>query len=87
MTANQITKKLQAAGIDMNAVTISRDEVEVYATNKNGEFSESKTESIVKNICKTLGFGGFRCQHGGWVLQANYETQGDYDDKNSKWHY
>jgi hypothetical protein len=67
MTAKQITKKLQNAGISLDGLSISRDEVEVCIKNQNGEVSTAKTLATMRKINRTLGFGSFRCAYGGWV--------------------
>jgi hypothetical protein len=87
MTARQITKKLTVAGIDLTHLTIDRDEVTVYVTDADGDRDYDATAALKDQVCEALGFGGFRCAYGAWVLQANPIEMGDWMDKGSRWHY
>ena len=87
MNANRITKVLQNSGIELDGLTITNNEVEVYVTKKNGEFSRRLTEIKVNKIAKVLGFGGFSCAYGGWVLREGYRVDGDWMDRTSACHY
>ena len=81
-------RKLTKAGISMKGVTIiSTSEVEVAVIGRGGEVSENATRRQVSKVGKALGYGGFRCGHGGWVLRKGYRSQGDFNDKSSAWHY
>jgi len=87
MTRNQITKKLEKANISTDGLEITTDEVEVYVSRKDGEFSQRLTDIKAEKVSNALGFGGYQCQHGGWVLQNNYKSKGEYSDPSSAWHY
>lgn len=88
MTRNQITKKLEKAGIDMVGLEISSDQVEVYMKTKKGEFSQRLTDSKVKQVENALGWrSGFRAGYGGWVIQPSGLDMGEWNDKGSRWHY
>ena len=86
MTIKRIEKALTDAGISLEGLTISTNEVEVYCTTK-GQYSRRKTESQLKKVGKALGWGGYRCATGAWVLQKDYQDMGDWNDRSSRWHY
>lgn len=86
-TVRQITKQLKEANIDLNGVTVNRDEVEVYVKTVKGEYSEKLTDAKMRKINKVLHWGGFRCGYGAWVLQADYQDPGNWNDKSSRHHY
>lgn len=85
--STMIARKLTAAGINLESVTIrSTREVEV-AVMVNGECDRSKTERVRRQVAKALGWGGFRCAWGGWVLRKGYAAAGDWNDRASRCHY
>jgi hypothetical protein len=96
MTPLQITKALIAGGVSENDIenhiNISRDEVEVYVGGnglKPASFdSFEATEELSTKVGEVLGWGGFKCGYGGWVLQNGYRanTQ-DYCDQSNPIHY
>lgn len=83
MTAKQITKKLEAAGINTSKhLEIRKGEIEIWTGNL------ISTERLMNKISKSLGWGGFKCGYGGWVLQVARQVEmGSYSDKSSRWHY
>jgi hypothetical protein len=82
MTAKQITTKLEAAGISMKGIEVRRDELEIWTGNMNS------TERLMNKISKALGWSGYRCGYGGWVLRAGYKVDtASYCDKSSRIHY
>lgn len=87
MTKTQITKLLKENGISLDGLTVKSNEVEVYCTTVKGEFSKIKTDSKMKKVSKVLGFGGFMCGYGAWILSGNYQSNGDWNNPASKWHY
>ncbi len=77
MTPKQITRKLTNAGFPMDAlVEINRDEVVIgYATEGVVELQDrERTEQAVTVAEEILGWGGFSCAWGGWVLKAGYQV-------------
>lgn len=86
-TVRQITKQLKDAGIDLTNVKINRDEVEIYVETKSGEYSRKLTDALEKKVHNVLHWGGFRCAYGAWILQADYQDLGDWNNKSSRWHY
>jgi len=87
MTRTQIAKALKNANISTDGVEIRKDEIEICVNTKSGEFSQRLTEAKMNKIAKALGWGGYRCGYGGWVLQATTIDMGEYNDKSSRWHY
>lgn len=82
MTVKQITKKLEAAGIASKYIEIRKGEIEIWTGDRNS------TERLMNKISKAMGWGGFSCGYGGWVLQAQSAADmGSYSDKSSRWHY
>ena len=73
MTTNQIVKKLQAANIDLTGIEIKKDEVEIYVNTQKGEFSNRMIEVKMNKVAKALGWGGYKCGCGAWVLNASYK--------------
>lgn len=86
MTINQITKKLQAANIDLTGIEIKKDEIEIYVKTKSGEFSQRLTEAKNNKVAKTLGWGGYKCGYGAWVLSPLYRIDNN-EGKASRIHY
>lgn len=70
-----------------SSITTRRDEVEVYVVDEDDDIDYDKTDELKDRVHELLGWGGFRCIYGGWVLQANYQSPGDWNDKSSQWHY
>ena len=91
MTANQITKKLQNAGFDMNAVVeVNRDEVIIgYVTKGVVDLVDrDRTEDAVDMASEILGWSGHSSQWGGWCLSARYKIdETDCNSVYSKMHY
>ena len=79
MTARQIAQKLQNAGVTLDGLTISKDEVEVYIPTKDGELNDLKTRSTMRKVTQVLGFSAFRCASGAWVCHrgANHLDAGN----------
>jgi hypothetical protein len=47
--------------------------------------NDAAKNKFFRKVCKV---GGFRCGWGGWVLRANYQTDGlDFKNKASSHHY
>lgn len=74
MTTKQITKKLMNAGLNLDNLTIGRDEVEVRVADIDGDCKDAATRTLKNKVARTLGWGGFRCGHGGWVLRNDYKV-------------
>lgn len=82
MTIKQITKKLEAAGLSLKHIEVRKGEIEVWTGNFNS------TKRLVNKIGKILGWGGFSCAYGGWVMRPTSMVEmGSYSDKTSRWHY
>ena len=86
MTSRQITKKLEKAGISLDGLTIERDQVEIYIE-QDGICDYDKTEKKEREVNSVLKWGGFKAGYGSWILQANYESLGDWNDVSSRHHY
>ena len=83
-----ITRKIEKAGITLKGITVnSTKEVEVSVTGRDGGVSYDATQRKAYKVMKVLGWGGYRCGHGGWVIQKDSRSMGDYMDKASRWHY
>jgi len=95
MTARQIKKALQEAGIDPNSknfLSIEKNEVEVWVTDEDGRDDYDKTESFKLKVLIALGnWGGFRCGYGGWVLRKDFRIDEyarlDYCDTSNSIHW
>lgn len=78
MTKNQIEKKLSASNIDLSFVEISRNEVEIMVPEADGtEADWDRSEELSDEVSGILGWGGFRCGYGAWILQNGYRVQSD----------
>ena len=89
MTPRQITRKLEKANFNMAAaVEIGRDEITIGVLAANNECDREATEAALDHATEILGWGGFSCAWGGWVLRAGYQSHGyDYNDPASPDHY
>lgn len=76
MTANQITKKLQKAGLDISKMEIRRDEVTVcvgYEEVSNnghtfGTCNTRQTKTLARKVRQTLGWPhGTTNGYGAWI--------------------
>lgn len=67
----------------MNAAMISG---ELRGTGANWEV-ELPDEKAMRLFCKKVApAGGYRTGYGAWILSANYQSLGDWNDKGSAWH-
>lgn len=88
MTKTQIKSKLIAAGMDEKAILeVGKDEVEIFVDNGEGRANERATEKAAKVARKVLGWGGYYTGYGSLVLQNNYQSSGDWNDRTSRCHY
>lgn len=68
MTKAQIKKALTDAGVIMRHVTIeSNKQIKIY-----NPASRAVTEHESRKAARALGWGGFRCGYGAWILQSCY---------------
>jgi hypothetical protein len=77
MYANE--RKLRKSGFDNEIkdgrITInSGKEVEVYVVDADGDHDYDATDELSSKVAKALGWGGFKCGWGGWLLQKNYQS-------------
>jgi len=91
MTPRQIRNLLVQNGFveaELACVEFSKDEVEVYVTEDDGTTDYDATEALSDRVGKVLGWGGFRCGYGAWVLSSSYRASGtDYCDPSNPCHY
>jgi len=77
MTKTQIKKAMAAASIE--------GEISGTGTAWSVELADEATmEKFCKEVCQA---GGFQTGYGSWILRANYQDNGDFNDKSSRWHY
>jgi hypothetical protein len=80
MTAKQIEKKIAVAGIKLDNLKISRDEVRVCVQDQWGDCDRDATDRLMKKVKKAAGMGGgFRTAYGAWVLEAEPVVRNPYD--------
>lgn len=49
---------------------------------------ECSSDAARKRVRKAIqGLGGYKTGYGSWILSANYESPGDWNDKSSRCHY
>lgn len=89
MTRNQIIKKLQSSGINMDSIAnAGADEVEIFVDNGEGRADSEKTDEAVKEVQKVLGWmGGYYTGYGAMVLQQSPVSMGDWNDRSTRHHY
>ena len=88
MTVKRISKVLLANGKNPADFKIKNNEIEVAAYDQDGDIDFDATELLKNQISDILGWGGFGCAWGGWVLQAGYACDSrDYNDLSSTMHY
>ena len=88
--SNAITRKQRNAIKNLaGIVKISAREVEVFIEDgDSGRADYDATEAARVAACEVLsGWGGYQSGFGSWVLRPDYEPAGDWNDKNSAWHY
>jgi hypothetical protein len=80
MTAKQIEKKIAAAGIKLDDLKISRDEVRVCVQDQWGDCDRDATDRLMRKVRKAAGMGGgFRTAYGAWVLETTQAPSNPYD--------
>lgn len=77
MTRAKVIKAMEAAGI----------EGEVSGHGVNWEVEVPNEEVMAEFCAKVSPAGGYRTGYGAWVLSAEYEGNGDFNDRTSRWHY
>lgn len=77
MTKTQVLKAMEASGI-AGEVRGTRSQWEVELA------SDSAMRKFRRLVAK---LGGYKTGYGAWILQARYETAGDWNDRSSRWHY
>jgi len=91
MTPRQIRNELVQNGFvggELGSIEFNRDEVEVYVVDADGSNDYDATDILKDRVCSVLGWGGFRCGHGGWVLSKGYRASTmDYCDMSNPIHY
>lgn len=91
MTPRKIRNLLVQNGFveeELDCIEFSTDEVEVYVKESDGTTDYDATEALSDRVGKVLGWGGFRCGYGAWVLSGSYRASGaDYCDKSNPCHY
>ena len=77
MTKTQIKKAMAAANITGDLTGAGENwEVELMTETAKNRFS--------RLVCKA---GGHKTGYGSWILSPDYRSQGDWNDKSSRWHY
>jgi len=82
----QAERKLRKAElgseIDNGEIIIkSPNEVEVYVSDYYGDHDWDATEELNDKVVKVLGWGGFKCGYGGWVLQKNHRSYRQFNTR------
>lgn len=91
MTPRQIRALLVRNGFvgeELDSIEFSKDEVEVMVVDANKDVDYDATEFLSERVRVVLGWGGFKCGYGAWVLSNGHvsNTQ-DYCDKSNPIHY
>ena len=76
MTKLQILKTLKNAGFPMDAIVeATKNQVTIgYIADGVVQLADAtRTEQAVEIAGEILGWGGYCCAWGGWVLDANYK--------------
>lgn len=68
MTRKQIARKLEENGIVYGYKLISNQQLETTLPDFDA------AEKLSNRIGTVLGWGGYRCGHGSWVLAAGYRV-------------
>lgn len=77
MTRAKVRKAMEAAGI--------KGQVSGHGVNWEVELADEETKD--RFTAEVAPAGGYRTGCGAWVLQADYQDRGDYNDRTSLWHY
>lgn len=75
-------------GEELDSIEFSKDEVEVMVVDGDKDVDYEATDTLSDRVSAVLGWGGFKCGYGAWVLRNDYvvNTQ-DYGDKSNPMHY
>jgi hypothetical protein len=49
--------------------------VEIHVTDSDGDTDYDATDRLVEKVAKVLGWGGYMCGWGGWVLEKGCVSQ------------
>lgn len=77
MKKREVVSKMKQAGI--------AGEVSGRGSNWSVELASEKVMN--EFIARVTPAGGFRTGYGAWVLQPNYLSKGNWNEKSSRWHY
>lgn len=86
----QIENKLRRAGVNLEGVTFTNArELEIAVLDADGDLDFDATLDRTHEVSRVLGFGGFRCAGGHWVLRKGYSAGPaiDFCDPASPNHY
>lgn len=74
MTANQIRKVLESAGINMGTILeIGRDTVEIFVREgEEGYADHGATEAAHDAVRAALPWGGYKTGYGSWILEKGF---------------
>lgn len=72
MTANQIRKSFEKAGIDTTGMIFGRDQVELFIDNGEGRADDEATDAVEKRFRQLYDWGGFVTGYGAYILRRNY---------------
>ncbi len=91
MTPRQIRALLVRNGFvgeELDSIKFSKDEVEVMVVGIDEDVDYDATDTLSDRVGTVLGWGGFRCGYGAWVLSGDYRSSTqDYCDKSNPIHY
>ena len=76
MTPRQIVRKLESAGFDTSAIVeVHRDEIVIgYVTDGGVALDDAdRTDDAMELASAILGWSGFSCNWGGWILTASHQ--------------
>jgi len=75
-------------GEEMDSIEFLKDEVEVMVVDGNKDVDYDATDTLSSRVGTVLGWSGYRCGYGAWVLSRDYRASGlDYCDKSNSVHY
>jgi len=82
MTKNQIQKALQRSGIELAGISInSSRELSVMIMDSDGDVDFKNTNHMAAAVGTAVGWGGFECASGEWILQDGYRVGSEINQR------
>ena len=75
-------RKTLASQIDNGQIVIKHtNSVEIHVTDTDGDTDYDATDELMKKATNILGWGGYKCGWGGWMIEKDYVPQRSFNTR------